>query len=104
MKKFKDINWEPQCDFKGNVYGFHGKLRINGHILSVICGRGTYTTENLSAKIEEHDCFEIATWNEINNKWTTQLWFEDLFDNVKGWVNISEIEKLIQKIENQKEK
>jgi len=96
--KFTDLKFEPSTNG-----GFGSHTEINGHILSVQCGRRNYCNprEDLSSP-EDYDTFEIAVWEATGDReWCTQR-FASAYDDVLGWVPREEIEDVIAKIENYK--
>jgi len=97
--KFADLQFEPSQ--RG---GFGSHTEINGHILSVRCGEGSYCKprKDLSSP-EDYVAFEIAIWEAAGDRvWCTQR-FTSAGDDVLGWVSREEIEAIIEKIENYQE-
>ena len=92
--KFTDLKFEP------SQYGGWGShTEINGHILSVQCGRRNYCTPRADlSSPEDYDTFEIAIWESNGSReWCTQRFISG-DDEVLGWVSREEIEEIIEKI------
>ena len=94
--KFTDLKFEPHT-----LGGFGSHTEINGHVLSVQCGRRNYCSprEDLNSP-EDYAAFEIAIWESGGDReWCTQRFTSD-GDDVLGWVSREEIEKIIENILN----
>ena len=97
-KTFNDINFGPHP--VGN--GILGTININGLTLSVIAGKGFYSTSNSDVDpffqtADDYSAFEIAVFND--DGYVTQKFFDDDHDNVvRGWLTRDEINDLINRL------
>lgn len=80
--------------------GIKGKLKVNGHVLSVIAGAGFYSSprENLTTPNEFTE-FEVAVFDERGN-FVTNGFIEDINDDVIGWQTREDINNIIEIILN----
>lgn len=80
--------------------GIKGKLKVNGHVLSVIAGAGFYSTprENLTTP-NEFTKFEVAVFDDGGNFVTNEI-VEGITDDVMGWQTREDINNIIETILN----
>ena len=98
---FKDLKFE-----KKSFGGFGSKTIIGKYVLSVQCGSGTYCSPRMDCdKIEDYGSFEIAVWDDGGDEaWRTKYFYTSEIDDVKGWVSRDEIDELIIRILQEKNK
>ena len=86
----------------------------NGIVLSVQFGRGNYCkNRNISFEEEKDNDFlssgdaEIAIWNKeekyITREANSDIYNEDLHDDVKGWISMDDFVKFVNWCESYKE-
>jgi len=94
MKTFNDIKFGPHP-----LGGIQGKLIINGITLSVVAGKGLYSSPRTNeTSPNDFDSFEIAVWDD--NGWITSELVDTNGDDVMGWQTIDDINNVIKKIED----
>ena len=96
MKVFKDLEFEPR-----EFGGVGASLTLdNGIIVSVIAGRGAYSTprEDLSSP-EEYSSFEVALLDE-DREWITGQVVPGCNDDVIGWQDRGQINALMLLIQS----
>ena len=92
--------------------GFHLTF-ANGIVLSVQFGRGNYCeNRGISSEKERKMYFsskdaEIAIWDGeskyLTNEANKDIYGEELHDDVKGWVSVTDVVKFVNWCENYKE-
>ncbi len=112
MKKenlsFQDINWKNHSAL--GEQGVQGRLTIGQYELSVVGGKGLYCTEETESyykpnSFRHYVSFEVAVFQdkvEGGQEFTNKFFYGD-FDNqddVLGWKHKSQINQLIQRIED----
>ena len=98
-KSFNDIKFGPHPVGTGIL----GTININGLTLSVIAGKGFYSTSNSDVDpffqtADDYSAFEIAVMDQ-DGTYITDKFFDDDHDNgVRGWLSRDDINHLISKL------
>lgn len=100
MKTFNDINFTPNKDWGK----WSGNLKIGDFILSVVAGERLYSSpRTFEDSVDQYIAFEVAVLN-LQTDFVTNLFVDDIEDDVLGWQSRNEINDIISRIENHEKK